>query len=77
MQAAKEAQLKWIKNKPKKPTDDNWFDADCKIIRKKLRTLSNQKHRDPNNGELRLHYCETLKLRTKKSTVQQQAADTN
>jgi hypothetical protein len=71
-QTAKEAQLKLIKNKTKKITDDNWFDADCKIIRKKIRTLSNQKHRDPNNGELRLHYCETLKLykrtlRTKKA----------
>ena len=54
--------MKLIKNKTKKTTDDNWFDADCKIIRKKHRTLSNQKHRDRNNGELRLHYCETLKL---------------
>jgi hypothetical protein len=61
-QTAKEAQLKLIKKQTKKITDDNWFDADCKIIRKKLRTLSNQKHRDPNNGELRLQYCETLKL---------------
>ena len=38
------------------------FDVDGKIIRKKLGTLSNQRHRDPNNGELCLHYCETLKL---------------
>ena len=34
-QTAKEAQLKLIKNKTKKITDDNWVDADCKIIRKK------------------------------------------
>ena len=55
-QTAIEAQLKLIL---KKTTADNWFDADWKIIRKKLRPLSNQKHRDPNNGELRLHYNAT------------------
>ena len=26
---AKEVQLKLLKNKTKKTTDDNWFDADC------------------------------------------------
>ena len=52
-QTAKEAQLKFTKNKPKTITNKNWFDTDCKMIRKNLRTLSNQKHRDPHNADLR------------------------
>ncbi len=51
--------------------DKNWFDQTCQTIRKNLRTLSNQKHNDPNNAEIRHLYCATLKqykhtLRTKK-----------
>ena len=43
--------------KPKKIiNNDKWFDEECKNLRKKLRNLSNQKHRD-----LRLHYGESLK----------------
>jgi hypothetical protein len=43
-----------------------------KLSGEKNGTLSNQKHKVPNNGELRLHYYETLKLykrtiRTKKA----------
>ena len=38
-----------------------WFDEECKNLRKKLRNLSNQKHRDPENMSLRLHYGESLK----------------
>ncbi len=52
--------------------DKNWFDQNCQTIRKNLRTLSNQKHNDQNNAEIRHLYCETLKqykhtLRTKKA----------
>ncbi len=61
-QTAKEAQLKLTKNKPKTITNKNWFDTDCKMIRKNLRMLSNQKHRDPHNADLGILYCETLKL---------------
>lgn len=62
---------KWKKNQiPKK--DKNWFDQGCQTIRKKLRTLSNQKRKDLNNTELHLLYSETLKqnkhaLRRKKA----------
>ena len=41
--------------------NDKWFDEECKNLRKKLRNLSNQKHRDPENLSLRLHYGESLK----------------
>ncbi len=41
--------------------EKNWFDQTCQTIRKNLRTLSNQKHNDPNNAEIRHLYCETLK----------------
>ncbi len=41
--------------------DKNWFDQTCQTIRKNLRTLSNQKHNDPNNTEIRHFYCTTLK----------------
>ena len=39
---------------------ERWFDSDCKIIRKTLRKVSNQKHRNPDSQELRLRYCDTL-----------------
>ncbi len=57
-------------------TDKNWFDQTCQTIRKNLRTLSNQKHNDPNNAEIRHFYCATLKqykhtLRTKKAQYTQ------
>ena len=49
----------------RKPTKinnhDKWFDEECKNLRKKLRSLSNQKHREPENLSLRLHYGEWRK----------------
>ncbi len=56
--------------------DKKWFDQTCQTIRKNLRTLSNQKHNDPNNAEIRHLYCATLKqykhtLRTKKAQYTQ------
>jgi cyclopropane fatty-acyl-phospholipid synthase-like methyltransferase len=41
--------------------NDKLFDEECKNLRKKCRNLSNQKHRDPENLNLRLHYGESLK----------------
>ncbi|KAI4889447.1 hypothetical protein NFI96_002246 [Prochilodus magdalenae] len=72
IRTAQRSQLKLLRNKPKTPRDDKWFDSECQKIRNKLRNLSNQKHRDPNNADLRLQYCETLRhykrtLRIKKA----------
>lgn len=44
------------------PTNEKWFDSDCRRLRRTLRKLSNQKHRQPDDHELRLQYWETLKL---------------
>ena len=35
-----------------KINNDKWFGEECKNIRKKLRNLSNQKQRDPENNQL-------------------------
>ena len=60
-----------------KSTHEKWFDSDCRCLRKTLRKLSNEKHRQPDNHELRLRYCESLKLyrktlSTKKKQHEQQ-----
>lgn len=47
--------------KTKNNNNDKWFDNECKNLRKQLRNLSNQKHRDPDNQNIRIHYGETLK----------------
>ena len=49
--------------------NDKWYDNDCKNLRKELRKLSNQKHRDPDNENTRLQYWE--KLKQYKNTVRQ------
>lgn len=49
------------KRKPKN-TKEMWFDSECKNIRTTVRNLSNQKHRDPDNEELRHQYHEALRL---------------
>ncbi len=69
---AQRSDMTILKPKKKKLDTDRWFDLDCKTLRKKLRNLSNQKHRQPENQDLRLHYCEALRqykatLRRKKS----------
>ncbi len=74
------ASLSNLKCKTKQPQKTNRgqrFDSDCKTIRKILRNVSNQKHRNPDSQELRLKYCETLKLhkntlRAKKQHSQKQ-----
>uniref|UniRef100_A0A9J8AFQ2 ribonuclease H n=1 Tax=Cyprinus carpio carpio TaxID=630221 RepID=A0A9J8AFQ2_CYPCA len=69
---AQRSDMTIIKPKKKNLDTDRWFDSDCKALRKNLRNLSNQKHRQPENQELRLHYCEALRkykvtLRRKKA----------
>lgn len=69
---AQKSNLAIVKPKKKYLDTDKWFDLDCKALRKNLRNLSNQKHRQPDNPDLRLLYCEALKqykatLRRKKA----------
>jgi hypothetical protein len=54
--------LKMSSRQPKKMNNnDKWFDEEWKNLRKKLRNLSNQKHKFPENLSLRLNYGESLK----------------
>ncbi len=41
------------------------------MVRKNLRMLSNQKHRDPHNADLGILYCETLRLKKQQYNKQQ------
>ena len=47
--------------KNKNNIHDKLFDDECKNTREKLTNMSNQKHRNPNNNNICLHYYETLK----------------
>ena len=52
--------------KPQKPQnrnhkDEKWFDLECKRLRRSFRNLSNQKHREPDNQQIRNKYLQTLK----------------
>jgi len=63
----KAAQKSELKKKGKKytkntPKDEKWFDSDCKTLRKQLRKLSNLKHKEPNNTDLRTEYFSKLKI---------------
>lgn len=63
--------LKISEQKHKQINNNKWFDIECKNLRKTLRRLSNQKHRDPDNQNIRLQYDDVLKqykytLKTKK-----------
>jgi hypothetical protein len=57
--------LKIIKSKRRRKITNvarkKWFDKDCRIKRHDLRKLSNLKHRDPTNVELRKNYHDALK----------------
>ena len=64
--------------------NDKWFDEECKNLRKKLRNVSNQKQRDPENLSLRLRYGESLKQyrntwtnMEKEGTARQKSAQCN
>ncbi len=71
---AQRSDMTILKPKKKKLDTDRWFDSDCKALRKNLRNVSNQKHSQPENQALCLHYCEALRqykatLRRKKSPI--------
>ena len=44
----------------KKSSNKKWFDCECRLKRHELRKLSNEKHRDPLNSELRERHHKTL-----------------
>ena len=59
--AAIKADLIKQKRKPvKRQNADKWFDQECKTIRKDLRKIANEKHRQPNNPALRIRYNDVL-----------------
>ncbi len=68
--------LKTTKIKAKRPhASEKWFDNDCKRLRKEVRILSNQKHRDADNENILHLYHEKLKqyrntLRKKKVIIE-------
>ena len=44
----------------KKSSNKKWFDCECRLKRHELRKVSNEKHRDPLNSEVRERYHKTL-----------------
>ena len=52
--------IKRSRKRIKKTSNKKWFDHECHIKRHELRKLSNQKHRDPLNPELREGFHKTL-----------------
>ena len=65
----------------KKSSNKKWFDCECRLKRHELRKVSNEKHRDPLNSEVRERYHKTLNdykklLDTKKREFQTQKNST-
>jgi len=59
--AAIRADLIKQKHKPiRRQNVEKWFDKECKTIRKDLRNIANEKHRQPNNPALRIRYNDIL-----------------
>ena len=52
--------IKRSRKRIKKTSNKKWFDHECRTKRHELRKLSNQKHRDPLNPELREGFHKTL-----------------
>ena len=55
------------KNHPRKKSNKGlrnkkWFDKECMEARKLLRSVSNKKHHEPNNVNLRIDHKETMKM---------------
>ena len=52
-----------LKNRTKmKPVSNKkWFDKECRFKKHELRKVSNKKHRDPLNANLREQYHDTLR----------------
>ena len=47
------------KRKPvKRQKTEKWFNQECKTIRRDMRKIANEKHRQPNNPALRIRYNE-------------------
>ena len=42
-------------------SNKKWFDKECRFKKHELRKISNQKHRDPLNANLREQYHDTLR----------------
>ena len=51
--AKRSLKLSCQKNSKRKPVTKKWFDYDCKALRSSLKQLSNKKHRNPLNTEIR------------------------
>ena len=52
--------IKRFRKRIKRTSNKKWFDHECRLKRHELRKLSNQKHRDPLNSELREKFHKTL-----------------
>ena len=64
---AETAQLRKINyKKPSNKQSNKWFDKECKALRNTLRTVSNNKHRDPDNADLRIAHS-TLQKKYKQT----------
>ena len=50
-----------LRRKIENVAQKKWFDKDCRIKQHHLQKLSSQKHKDPNNMELRNNYHNVLK----------------
>ena len=51
--AKRTLKLSCQKNSKRKPITKKWFDYDCKALRSSLKQLSNKKHGNPLNTEIR------------------------
>ena len=72
--AKRSLKLSSQKKSKRKPITKKWFDYDCKTLRSSLKKLSNKKHRNPLDTELRKEYHvqnKTLKklIKHKKTTI--------
>ena len=56
-----------FRNKISNVCNKKWFDKECRLKRHSVRKLSNQKHRDPLNNDIRNEYH--LALKTYKNTL--------
>ena len=72
--AKRSLKLSSQKKSKRKPITKKWFDYDCKTLRSSLKKLSNKKHRNPMDTELRKEYHvqnKTFKklIKHKKTTI--------
>ena len=57
--ALRSSKLNCGKKPSRNKSSKKWFDNDCKLLRRYLKILSNKKHREPFNKELREEYHKT------------------